>query len=389
MKRAGNLWGQIVTFENILLATKNAQKGKRFRPNVLEFNFNLENEIITIQKKLISKTYQPAEYRVFKIIDPKPRQISAAPYRDRVVHHAICNIIAPIFERSYIYDSYANRISFGTHKALRRFTQFTRSSRYILQCDISKYFPTIDHEILKQIIRKKIKCPDTLWLIDTIIDHSNLQEPFEHYFPNDDPLLPLIRRKGLPLGNLTSQFFANIYLNEFDRFVKETLKIKKYLRYVDDFALFSDDRDALENSHQEIQKYLANQRLVLHPQKTQLSATRLGASFVGFRVLPTQIRVLSKNIRRGRKKIRHICKDVSQGKYDLQHLLNSLQAWRGHLQHGDTWHLQQQLFGELDLAASDQVAREGVDRQRSAGWLVEQQCNQLSFGESQQEQCRQ
>ncbi len=352
MKRTGNLWGQIITFENILLATKNAQKSKRFRPNILEFNFNLENEIINIQKELVSQTYEPAEYTVFKIIDPKPRQISAAPYRDRVVHHALCNIIAPIFERSYIHDSYANRIGFGTHKALKRFTEFTRSSRYILQCDISKYFPTIDHEILKQIIRKKIKCPNTLWLIDTIIDRSNLQEPFLHYFPSDDPFLPLTRRKGLPLGNLTSQFFANIYLNEFDRFVKETLKIKQYLRYVDDFALFGDDKNTLENAHQEIQKYLTDLRLVLHPKKTQLFPTKLGTNFVGFRILPSEIRVLSKNIRRGRKRIRCICKDVSKGKYDLNYLLNSLQAWRGHLQHGNTWHLQQQLFGDLDLAIS-------------------------------------
>jgi RNA-directed DNA polymerase len=389
MKRIGNLWQEIITFENILLAAKKAARNKRFRPNVLEFNYNLENEIIILQKELTSQTYQPSEYTVFKIIDPKPRQISAAPFRDRVVHHTLCNIIIPIFERSFITDSYANRKGFGTHKALKRFTEFTRSSRYILQCDISKYFPTIDHEILKQIIRKKIKCPDTLWLIDTIIDRSNLQESFDHYFPNDDSLTLVPRRKGLPLGNLTSQFFANIYLNEFDRFVKEKLKIKKYLRYVDDFTLFANDKATLGSAHQEIQKYLADLRLLLHPHKTQIFATKLGANFVGFRILPSETRVLSKNIRRGRKRIRCLCKDVNEGKYNLTYLLNSFQAWRGHLQHADTWQLQQQLFGELDLAICDRVAREGIDRQRSAGWLVEQQRDQLSFCESQQEQCRQ
>jgi RNA-directed DNA polymerase len=357
MKRSGNLWREIITFENILLATKKAQKGKRFRPNVLEFNFQLENEIITLQKELISQTYQPGEYTVFKIIAPKPRQISAAPYRDRVVHHALCNIITPIFERSFIADSYANRVGFGTHKALRKFTEFARSSRYILQCDLSKYFPSIDHEILKQIIRKKIKCTDTLWLIDSIIDHSNLQEPFLHYFPNDDLLTPLERRKGLPLGNLTSQFFANIYLNEFDRFVKENLKIKKYLRYVDDFALFADDKTSLEIAHQEIQNYLVNLRLLLHPKKTQIFETKHGVNFVGFRILPKRIRVLSKNIRHGRKRIKCICKDVKAGKDKISNLYNSLQAWKGHLQHGDTWQLQQQLFGALNQDITSTVEK--------------------------------
>jgi RNA-directed DNA polymerase len=198
MKRVGNLWHKIITFENLLLATKKAQLGKRFRPNVLEFNYNLENEIIILQKELTTQTYQPGKYTVFKIIDPKPRQISAAPYRDRVVHHALCNIIAPIFERSFIPDSYANRRGLGTHRALKRFTEFSRSSQYILQCDLSKYFPSIDHEILKQVIQRKIKCPDTLWLINKIIDRSNPQEPFLYHFPNDTLLTPMERRKGLP-----------------------------------------------------------------------------------------------------------------------------------------------------------------------------------------------
>ncbi len=180
-------------------------------------------------------------------MEPKPRKISAAPYRDRVVHHALCNVIVPIFERTFIADSYANRLGFGTHRALKRFTQFARSSRYILQCDIRKYFPSIDHEILKRLLRRKIKCADTLWLIDTIIDNSNEQEPVIEYFPGDGLLTPIERRRGLPIGNLTSQFFANIYLNGLDHFVKEQLRASKYLRYVDDFALFADDRNFLSD----------------------------------------------------------------------------------------------------------------------------------------------
>jgi RNA-directed DNA polymerase len=349
VRRFGNLWQQVIGFENLLLAAKKAQRGKRFRPNVLEFNFQLETELIQLQQELTSKTYVPGEYKTFKIIDPKPRLISAAPYPDRVVHHALHNIIAPIFEKSFIFDSYANRINFGTHKALKRFTHFARSSRYILQCDISKYFPSIDHEILKQLIRKKIKCSDTLWLIDEIIDRSNPQELILERFPDDDLLTPIERRKGLPIGNLTSQFFANVYLNALDRFVKEQIKATKYLRYVDDFALFSDDRSFLQSAQVEIENYLVQLRLKLHPIKTQLFETRHGANFVGFRVLSAQIRVVSKNVRRGRKRIKYLSKGVRKGKWQERKLQHSLQCWKGHLQHGDTYRLQQQLFGSLNL----------------------------------------
>jgi retron-type reverse transcriptase len=200
-------------------------------------------------------------------------------------------------EKSFIYDSYANRIGFGSHKALRRFTEFARSSRYILQCDIKKYFPSIDHQILKQQIRDKIKCQDTLWLIEAIIDNSNPQEPVNDYFPGDDILTPMERKKGLPIGNLTSQFFSNWMLNSFDHFIKEKLRVQKYLRYVDDFALFSDDREFLDDARSAIEEYLTNLRLKIHPVKSQLFETKKGANFVGFRVLPDRIRVRNDNCR--------------------------------------------------------------------------------------------
>ena len=213
MKRHRDLWTQIISFENLIQAARQAQQGKRFRRTVLAFNHHLEDELHQIQDELVQKTYCPGEYRAFRIFDPKPRLISAAPYRDRVVHHALCNVIVPLLDRTFISDTYANREGYGTHRALKRFTHFDRSSQYVLLCDIRKYFPSIDHQILKTILRRKIRCPDTLWLIDTIIDGSNEQDPAIEYFPEDDLLTPLERRKGLPIGNLTSQFFANLYLN--------------------------------------------------------------------------------------------------------------------------------------------------------------------------------
>lgn len=344
MKRHGNLWSQITTFDNLLNAAKKAEKGKRFYPNVLQFNYNLETELLKLQEELTNKTYQPGNYRSFRIFEPKPRLISAAPYRDRLIHHALCNVIIPIFERTFIYDSYANREGFGTHRALLRFTEFYRSTGYILQCDIKKYFPSIDHLILKSLIRKKIKCNDTLWLIDRIIDYSNEQELILDYFPNDDLLTPLQRKKGLPIGNLTSQFFANIYLNDLDHYIKEQIKCKKYLRYVDDFALFADDLDFLKNAQLKIAEYLINLRLKIHPIKSQLFATDYGANFLGFRIFPELIRVRNDNLRRARKRLRKMQKDYSQGLIPLKKLIQRLQSWEAHLKHGNTYKLRQNIF---------------------------------------------
>ncbi len=216
MKRYGKLWEQITDFDNLFLAVHQAAKGKRYRQYVLEFYFDLEKELIRLHDELTSGLYLPGEYRTFYVYEPKKRMISAAPLRDRIVHHALCNVIQPIFERTFIHDSYANRVGFGSHRALRRFTEFARSAKYVLQCDIQKYFASIDHEILKAKIRRKIKCPETLSLIDKIIDNSNEQEPRNNWFDGDDLFTPFERRRGLPIGNLTSQFFANVYLDEID-----------------------------------------------------------------------------------------------------------------------------------------------------------------------------
>ncbi|MEM6402362.1 MAG: RNA-directed DNA polymerase [Cyanobacteria bacterium P01_D01_bin.116] len=347
MKRYGNLYPQIIELENLLLSARKAQKGKRFRYNVLDFNYHLESELIKLQKELTNKTYQPGNYRTFRLTNPKSRLISAAPYRDRVVHHALCNVIAPIFEKTFIYHSYANRVGFGTHRALKKFTHFARNSRYLLQCDIKKYFPSIDHIILKQLIRRKIKCRDTLWLIDAIIDNSNEQEAVVEYFPGDDLLTPVNRRRGLPIGNLTSQFFANIYLNSFDHFVKEQLKVRKYVRYVDDFALFDDDWQILANARLAIEEYLAQLRLQIHPIKSQLFETKIGASFLGFRIFPNRIRVRNNNLHRGRRRLRKLQSDYNCGILSRKKLNQSIQSWFAHLEHGDTWQLKQQIFASL------------------------------------------
>jgi len=226
----------MVAFYNLLKAADKAQRGKRFRADVARFHYNLERELWQLHGELVAKTYTPGTYHSFVIHEPKPRLISAAPYRDRVVHHALTGTLEPIFERTFVFDSYACRKFKGTHAAVARAQHYARRFPYVLKADIRKFFPSIDHQILKTLVARKIKDPDVLWLVGTIIDGSNPQEPVTMWFPGDDLLTPSERRRGLPIGNQTSQFFANAYLDPLDHFLKDESGVKGYVRYVDDCA---------------------------------------------------------------------------------------------------------------------------------------------------------
>ncbi len=220
MKRAGNLWDKVTSFENLHRAFYQVLRGKRRSPGACALFVNLEKNLFALQKELISHRYIPGDYHTFWINEPKSRLISAAPVRDRIVHHALVNVIEPIFEPRFIYHSYACRKCKGTHRGLRQFVKWVRSSRYVLKMDIRKFFPTVDHEILKTCIRRAVKDPEVLRLCDLIIDRSNDQEQVIQYFPGDDLFTPVTCRKGIPIGNLTSQFFANVYLDALDHFIK-------------------------------------------------------------------------------------------------------------------------------------------------------------------------
>ena len=351
MKRHGHLYSQITSFENLLLAAKKSQKHKRNQSSVLKFHHNLEAELFKLQHELETQTYQPGPYRTFEIYEPKPRLISAAPYRDRVVHHAICQVIMPPIERTFINDTYANRIGYGTHRALKRFTHFARSHQYILQCDIRRYFPNIDHAILKLLIRRHLKCPRTLALIDTIIDSSITPLDIDPtapllYFPGDDLLSPL-RSKGLPISNLTSQFFANLYLNQFDHFVSETLNPSHYIRYVDDFALFSNNREHLTHARTAIEDYLALLRLQIHPIKSQLTETHHGANFLGFRVYPNRIRLRNSYVKRSYQHFKRLNAKYRNGERSRVQIQASIGSWTTHLTQGNTWKISQRMLTYL------------------------------------------
>jgi retron-type reverse transcriptase len=353
MKRYGNLYDEICSFENLWRAARKAQRGKRFQPNVARFNYGLERELVQLREELLTQTYRPGDYHEFFIYEPKQRLISAAPYRDRVAHHALCNVIEPIFERTFISDSYACRKGKGTHAAVNRLQQFMQSNRYALKCDVRQYFPSIDHALLLDAIKRKIKCRRTLWLVETIISHGSLAPCGRQeivYFAGDDLFTPHARRKGIPIGNQTSQFFANVYLNGFDHWMTETdthinaHKGLDYLRYVDDFVILGNDKQRLHEVKEQAGEYLAGLRLRLHPTKCQVSLVRDGIEFLGYRVFPTHRRLRADNPRRYGRRLRLLRKCYAARDIDLSDVSRSIHAWIGHAQHADTKRLRADVF---------------------------------------------
>lgn len=347
MKTKKRLWQRIANFQNLLAAARQAQRGKRLQPNVARFNIDLERNLLGLLEELQQGTYQPGAYRSFPILDPKPRMISAAPYRDRVVHHALCNAIAPILERTMIADSYANRIGKGTHPAVERYRQYCRRYPFVLKCDIKKFFPSIDHEILKRELRRTIGCARTLNLCDRIIDNSNPQEPHIAWFPGDDLFSPLERRRGLPIGNLTSQLWGNYYLNRLDHFVKETLRRKAYLRYVDDFVVFGHSKAELREVRRQIEVFLQGYRLVLHEGKSRVYRTSEGVTFLGYRIFQGFTLLPSANVRRFRRRTRRKLKAYQDGRLSGRDFTASLRGWEGHALRADTWRLRLRLRKEI------------------------------------------
>ena len=352
MKTHNRLFEQICSFENLLNASRKAQCGKRFQDEVSRFNFHLESELYRLLDELQTQTYRPGRYHEFYIYEPKLRKISAAPYRDRVIHHALCNVIEPIFDRTFIFDSYACRKGKGTHKAVNRFTEFSRKNRYVLKCDIKKYFPSIDHEILKAAFRRKIRDVQTLWLMDLIVDSSNPQEHVLEYFEGDDLLTSLSRKRGIPIGNLTSQFFANIYLNGFDYFVKEGLGCRHYIRYVDDFVVLADTKARLHQVKAEMEGYLSKLRLKLHRYKCQISPVKAGTDFLGYQIFPSHRRLRKSAVTRARRRLKRLQRDYSSGKISQHDVNQSVQSWLGHVRHADTYGLRRAIFSEVRFQRS-------------------------------------
>ena len=388
-RRHDQLFGRIADIQALYSAAQQAIKGKRRKPGAAAFFANLEGELLALERQLLAGEYRPGRYVAFEVNDPKRRIVSAAPFRDRVVHHALCAVVEPIFEAGFVDHTFANRIGKGTHLAIEAYERYRDRSAYVLRSDIYRYFPAIDHTILKSDFRRRIGCQRTLDLLDLIVDRSNPQEPVRVYFEGDDLFEPFHRRRGLPIGNLTSQFFANLYLDGFDHFVTEVLRAP-YVRYVDDFALFADDPAVLLNWRSRIEQFLAGRRLKLHPRKTFVASCREPAQFLGFVLHDDGHRRLPEdNVRRFRNRLRGLRDQWRAGSIDFEDVDARVRAWIAHAEHADTWRLRHAIFrgGRFDSAKAPE-AWTAPCRCRPRRFL-EQQSGQPPLGGPQQEQHRQ
>ena len=338
-----DLFAGIANFQALHAAFLRAIKGKRRAAGAAAFAANLEPNLLRLERQLKDRTWRPGRYTEIEIKDPKRRLVSAAPFRDRVVHHALHAVIGPIFEKGFIDHSYANRIGKGTHRGIDRYEVWRDRYAHVLRCDIFRYFPAIDHDILKQTLRRRIGCADTLWLIDSPIDGSNDQERVDRHYPGDTLLTPLERRRGLPIGNLTSQFFANVYLDGLDHFATEVLRAP-YLRYVDDFALFHDDPAILAGWRNRIAIWLTGHRLSLHPGLTLVQSTHLPAPFLGLVLHRNRRRLPEATVTRFRARLRGLRDRWRAGTIEPQDVRARVQAWIAHAATADTWRLRRAIF---------------------------------------------
>jgi len=366
MRSFRNLWPQVVWWNNLLQAYHKCRRRKRFKRDATEFDFRWESNLLDLQRALVEGRYQPGPYRHFYIIDPKRRKISAAPFRDRVVHHAVVRVLEPLYERRFIYDSYACRLGKGTHRALDRAQGYLRRYPYFLKTDIVRFFPNVDHEILLRLLSRHIQDPRLMDLVTRIINSGDgvlREEATPSYFPGDD-LLAVLRPTGLPIGNLTSQFFANVLLDGIDHFIKEELHIGGYVRYADDLVLFGDDKAQLWQIRDALQLRLTQLRLRLHEHKTQVHPSTSDLKFLGFALKRDGCRLPQSSIQRFRRRVRLLRYQFARRECDCATIQASLQAWQAHACRANSAGLFRDLWRNLRFSRRRSSTSESVGRAR-------------------------
>ncbi len=320
-------YSDIISLENLCLAWEEFVVGKKKKMDVIRFGRNLMDNIVELHESLVKRTYCHGGYESFYITDPKKRHIHKASAQDRLLHHAIYRILYSFFDRTYIFNSYSCRDNKGTHRAINRFNQITikvskNNTRtcWVLKCDIKKFFASIDQKILIGILQEYIPDENITWLLKNIIAsfHTDTQVGV-----------------GLPLGNLTSQLFSNIYMNRFDQWVKHTLKAKHYIRYADDFVFLSGDKNYLKNLISQIQLFLQTKlKLSLHPDKLFLKTTASGIDFLGWVHFSNHMVIRTKTKQR---MFRNIQKSISK---------ESLESYFGLIKHGNSQKLRKNVIWE-------------------------------------------
>jgi len=324
MKRHGNLFSNIADLDNIYKAYRSARKGKGWQNTVKEFEKYLDVNLNKIQQRLVNKTFQTSPYKTKIIHEPKKRIIYRLPFNpDRIVQHALMNLIEPIWDKLFIYDSFACRKGKGIHAGSRRTMEFVRRNKYCLKCDISKFYPSINHDILFEIVKRKIKCKDTLWLIKDII-------------------YSISGGVNVPIGNYTSQWFGNLYLNEIDQFIKHNFHIKDYIRYCDDFILFHDDKKFLGEMVGVIEKFL-KEKLQLKLSKCDLFPVSRGVDFLGYRHFRSYVLVRKSTAKRVKKRLKKMPTLLAKNKISIRQYKSSLASTMGWLKWSNSYNLRKRL----------------------------------------------
>ena len=344
----------VISLENLFLCWRDFRKGKRGKSDIQGFEFNLEDNVFELHSDLSSQVYHHGPYYTFHICDPKYRVISKASVRDRLVHHLVFNELYRIFEPSFIYHSYSSRLNKGTHlavrnlnNALRKISKNYRQNVYVLKCDVKQFFHSVSHQKLFAIIKQKTKDEKFLWLVSNIIDSFNSTGD---NFPERERERERERelngnfKIGIPIGNVTSQILANIYLNELDQFIKHRLKVKYYFRYADDFVILYSNQQYLENLLTSISNFLkVNLNLQLHPNKIIIGKFRQGIDFLGYVILPHYILLRTKTKRRMFKKIKRNLKELQTGLIPEESFNQSLQSYLGILKHCHGYEIKRKL----------------------------------------------
>ena len=376
MKSYDNIFDQITSLENLFTAWDEFKSDKLKKKDALAFEWSLENNILELHRDLKYHKYRHGVYTAFTITDPKQRKIHKAIVLDRILHHAIFRVLNPLFEPTFISNSFSCRVRKGSHKgintlagALNTVSKNHRKPCFALKCDIKKFFDSVDHQILLDMIKYKIKDLDlhclikgiigSFWIPDQVRNDTQLDLFGRSLHPRLEcrgvEMTPIRERenkntsqRGIPIGNLTSQLFANIYMNEFDQFVKHKLKIQHYCRYTDDFVIVSDNRSYLENLLPEIQSFLSDKlKLELHPNKVSICKIRRGIDFLGYVILPHYRRLRTKTKNRIFKKLKLRVVEYKAGLISEETLRQSLNSFLGVLSHSNSHELRQELLNQF------------------------------------------
>lgn len=325
MKRYRNLYEKVYSTGNLMQAYQKARRHKGNKFYVIEFEKHLEENLLQIQKELKQGSWQPLPYKVFTTYDPKKRLIHAPRFRDRIVQHAIVSILEPIYYPIFIHDSYASLENKGTHAGVDRITEFLRRHEkpvYVLKCDIRKFFDSIDHDILIKILRKKIADERMIGICSKILSCNGIS-------------------KGVTLGNYTSQWFANIYLNELDYFLKHSLACNEYVRYMDDMVILSESKAWLHLIKKSIDSFLKTLKLDLHKRKQEIFPASIGIDFLGYVIWKDHRKLRRRNIQRFTHRLKVFEGDSSVSE---DHVTGSVMSWKGYSQHADSYGLNRKLI---------------------------------------------